>query len=48
MNCTEYITKAINDSIPINTTTINGIAFITPDNLYRIEKCRIIKQIIFH
>ncbi len=45
MYCTEYIFKAMND--PIDTTTINKIAFIAPDNLYRIEKCRMIRQINF-
>lgn len=48
MYCTEYVFKAINQLIPINTTTINGITFISPDNLYHIKECSMIKQIDFH
>ena len=48
MYCTEYIFKALDQILSINTTVINGITFIAPDNLYHIKKCRMIKQIDFH
>lgn len=47
MYCTEYIYKALDQIIPIPTTTINGIEYIAPDNLYTISKCSVIKQIDF-
>lgn len=47
MYCTEYIFKALSDILPITTTSINGIAYIAPDNLYQIKECVMIKQIDF-
>lgn len=47
MYCTEYIYKALDEIIPLPTTTINGITFVAPDNLYTISGCEPIKQIDF-
>ena len=48
MYCTEFIFKAMNPIIPISTTTMNGITFVAPDNLYSIKECSMLKQINFH
>lgn len=48
MYCTEYIFKAMNNILPLNTTTLNGITFIAPDNLYHIKECSMINQVDFH
>ena len=47
MYCTEYIYKALDQILPLPSTTINGIEFIAPDNLYTISNCMVIKQIDF-
>ena len=47
MYCTEYIYKSIDKILPLPTTTMNGIEYIAPDNLYSISGCTVITQIDF-
>ena len=47
MYCTEYVYKALDQILILPTTTINGIEYIAPDDLYSIPQCKLIKQIDF-
>lgn len=47
MYCTEYIYKSLDQILLLPTTTMDGIEYIAPDNLYNISGCALIKQIDF-
>ncbi len=47
MYCTEYIYKSLDPILSLPTTTMNGIEYIAPDNLYSISECSVIQQIDF-
>lgn len=48
MYCTELIYKALDQILSLPTTTIKGIQFIAPEDLYNTPGCAVIKQIDFH